>query len=177
MFAAMWRVLTRPAPGVFEDARAGASLDRAVIATIVIGAATGLIGGLINVLSVGDSVGEALTLMIITPFRLLFALIVVNAFWFVVARGLRGQGNFSTQVYLGALVFIPLNALASLATIIPTLGAWLAVGLLVYGAVVNIFALRAAHGGSAWQISNSVLFALSLIGGIIGWAAISSIPS
>lgn len=178
MFSTMWRVFTRPSLAEFENARADASLGRAIIATLIVGLATGLSGGVINVISVGDSLVEAITLMIITPFRLLFALIVVNAFWLATLRALGGIGEWATQTYLSALVFVPLNALSSLLGSIPTLGAVLAIGVMLYGAGVNVFALRAAHDATTWRGSNIVLRlrVLSLIGALIGWVALSSIP-
>lgn len=175
MFAAMWRALTQPSLTVFEQARADANLGRALVAALVIGAATGFVGGVINFISIGDSIIQVLTLAIINPLRLVFALIVVNAILFAAARALGGQGDFATQTYLGALVFVPINALASLLAAIPTIGAFFAFAALMYSVVVNVRALRAAHGGRAWQTSNSVLFTLSFIGGIIGWVAMSSI--
>jgi hypothetical protein len=175
MFAAMWRALTRPSLTAFEQARADANLGRALVATLVIGAATGFVGGLINFISTSDSIIEVLTLAIINPLRLVFALIVVQAILFSAARALGGRGDFAKQAYLGALVFVPINALASLLTAIPTVGAFLAFAVLMYGVVVNVWALRAAHGGRAWQTSNIVLLILSFIGGIIGWVAMSSI--
>lgn len=175
MFAAMWRALTRPSLTAFEQARADANLGRALIAALVIGAATGFVGGLINFFSANDSIIEALTLAIISPLRLMFALIIVNAILFSAARALGGRGDFATQTYLGALVFVPINALASLLAAIPTIGAFLAFAALMYGVVVNVWALRAAHDGRAWQTSNIVLLILSFMGGIIGWIAMSSI--
>jgi len=175
MFAAMWRALTRPSLAVFEQARTGANLGRAIIAAMAIGAATGFVGGLINFFSAGDSIIEALTLAIINPLRLVFALIVVNAILFSAARALGGRGDFATQTYLGALVFVPINALASLFAAVPTIGAYLAFAALMYGVAINVLSLRAAHGGRAWQTSNIVLLILSFIGGIVGWIAMSSI--
>ncbi len=177
MLTAMWRVLTRPSPAAFENVRAGADLGRAIVGTLAIGAATGFVGGLINLLSVGDPIADVLTLTIITPFRLLFALILAQAFLFAASRALGGRGEFATQAYLGALVFVPLNALASLLAAIPSIGAFLAFVILMYSVVVNAIALRTAHGGRTWQISNVMLLGLSFIGGIIGWVAISSIPA
>lgn len=175
MITLMWRVLTQPSLDEFEHARAQAHLRDVILTTLLIGMVTGAIGGVINVFAVGDSIVEALTLAIITPFRLLFALIVVNAFCLIAARALGGHGDFSTQMILLALVQIPLNALASLLAAIPTLGAILAIVSLIYNAILSVLALRAAHGGREWRVSNSVLFVVMFIGGIIGWIALSSI--
>lgn len=172
MFAQMGRALMRPSLGGFEQARANANLGRALIAALVIGALTGFIGGLINMLAVGDSIVQTVTLTIITPLRFIFALIIVQAILFSMMRALGGCGNFETQTYLSALVFIPINALARLLESIPTIGAWLAIVTMVYGAAANVPALRAAHG---WRGSNGVLFILSLIGGMVGLIAMSSI--
>jgi len=175
MIAQIGRALTRPSLDEFERARAIVHLRDVILITLLIGGWTGAIGGAINMLAIGDSIVEAFTLAIITPFRLLFALVVVNAFLLLVARALGGRGDFSTQMVLIALVFIPLNALASLLAAIPTFGAMLAIVVLIYNSVVSVLALRAAHGGRAWRVSNIALVAATFISGIIGWIAISSI--
>jgi len=172
----MWHVLVRPSSSAFDDALAEVNFGRAIIATLGIGVVVGFIGGIINVLAVGDSIIEAITLTIITPFRLLFALVVVNAFWLAILRALGGSGDFATQTSISALVFVPTHALSNVFLAIPSIGGAFALIVLAYGVVVSVFALRAAHGGLAWRVSNIVLLVIALIGGLLGVLAMSSIP-
>lgn len=176
MIALMWRALWHPSASVFQDARANANLGHAITATLALGIVIGFIGGIVNLISVGDSLVEVITLTIITPLRLVFALIVMNATWLVLLRFIGARGDFATQTYLSTFAMMPMIALAILLAAIPTIGAWLAIAALGYGGVVNVFALRAAHDESLSCVSNIILVAVSLSGGILGWLAMSSIP-
>lgn len=176
MIERMWRALLHPSLSVFQDARAHANLGHVITTTLALGIVTGFIGGILNFISVGDSLVEGITLTIITPFRLMFALVVMNALWLMVLRPMGAHGDFATQTWLSALTMMPMIALASLLAAIPTIGAVLAIGALGYGSVVNVFALRVAHAESLSRASNLVLAAVSLSGGILGWLAMSSIP-
>jgi hypothetical protein len=176
MIAWMGRVLLHPSLSVFQSARANANLGHALTTTLMLGIVTGFIGGIINFISVGDSLVEVITLTIITPLRLVFALIVTNALWLALLRPFGARGDFATQTFLSGLAMMPMIALASLLAAIPTIGAVLAIGALGYGSGVNVFALRAAHAELLARPSNLVLWAVSLSGGVLGWLAMSGIP-
>ena len=175
MLDAMRRVIVHPSLDKFLRERDHADFGRAIVGTLAIGALAGGVGGILNVLAIGDSIGEAIALTIVTPLRFIFALILSQAFLLASARVLGGRGEFATQFYLGALGFVPLNAIGILLVAIPAIGAALALAMLLYSMALNVFALRAAHGGTAWRVPNGVLFILSISGGILGWFALSSI--
>lgn len=176
MFAAMWRGLTQPSIQSFENARADASIGRAITFTIAIGAMLGTVHGLIHWLTASGAVVEIVTMAVMTGLRLLAGLFIVQAVQFFPARALGGVGNFSTQANLGSLVFAPLFGIVSLADVIPAIDAIIVVASMVYFVAVNIFALRAAHGGQAWRVLNVVLLGVSMIGGMMGWLVMASIP-
>jgi uncharacterized membrane protein YsdA (DUF1294 family) len=79
-------------------------------------------------------------------------------------------------VNLGALVFVPFFGIVSLADVIPMIDTIIVGASMLYFVIVNIFALRVAHGGQTWRISNVVLLSMSLLGGMIGWLVMASIP-
>lgn len=176
MIALMWRALWHPSADMFQDARTNANLGHAITATLALGIVTGFIGGIINLISVGDSFVEVITLTIITPLRLVFALIMMNALWLALLRLLGARGDFAAQTYLSAFAIMPMIALATLLAAIPTIGAVLAIGALGYGGVVNVFALRAAHAIPSSRASNMMVWTISLCGSILSWLATSSIP-
>lgn len=175
MLRAMTRVLFHPSVGAFEAERPGASLGGAILGTFGIGLVTGLAGGWINFLLVSGSIADIVVLTIITPIRLIVALLASQAFLHVAARALGGRGEFATQAYLSSLVFAPLNALALILASIPFLGAYLAVAVLAYDVAATVLALRAAHGGRAWRAWSALLVLLSAIAGLIAWLAISTL--
>lgn len=176
MFASMWRVLTRPSIPSFEHARAGGSIGRAIIFTMVIGAMLGMWHGLIHWLTASGAVVEIVTLAVMTGLRLLAGLFAAQAVSFAIARALGGMGNFATQVNLGALVFAPLFGVVSLADVIPVIDRIVILASMTDFVGVNIFALRAAHGGQAWRAANIILLGVSVIAAMIGWLVMASIP-
>lgn len=176
MLAIMLQVIVRPSLAVFEAECARASLGRAITNTAALGVVTGGIGGLINFIFAGDAAAEIVALAIMTALRLVAALIASQAFLFAAARALNGRGDFATQTYLAGLVFAPLNALGMLANSVPTLGAFVALALLFYSTLLIALAMRAAHGGRAWHVSNVTLVGWSFVGGWIAWLVISSLP-
>lgn len=175
MLRAMGRVVFHPSVRAFEAERPGASLGGAILGTFGIGAVTGFAGGWINFLLANSSIADIIVLSIITPIRLIVALLASQAFLYIAARALGGRGEFATQAYLSSLVFAPLNALALVLASIPFAGAYLAVVVLTYDVVATIPALRAAHGGRAWRSWSLLLVLPSAIAGLIAWLAISTL--
>ncbi len=176
MFASMWRVLTRPSIHAFENVRTDGGIGRAITFTIAVGAMLGAWHGLIHWLTASGAVVEIVTMTVMTSLRLLAGLFVAQAVLFVSARTLGGAGNFATQVNLGALVFAPLFGIVSLADVIPIIDTIVVGASMLYFIIVNIFALRVAHGGQAWRVSNISLLSVSVIGAMIGWLVMASIP-
>lgn len=176
MFAAMWRVLTQPSIQSFQSVHAGASVGRAITFTLSLGTMLGAVHGLIHWLTASGAVVEIVTMAVMTGLRLLAGLFIVHAILFIAARGLGGAGNFATQTNLGSLVFAPLFGFVSLTDVIPVIDTVVIVASMVYFVSVNMFALRAAHGGQTWRVSNIILLGVSLIGAMIGWLVMASIP-
>ncbi len=175
MLRAMRRVLFHPSVGAFETERPGASLDKAILGTLGIGVVSGFAGGWINFLLASTSIADIIVLTILTPIRLIVALLASQAFLHVAVRALGGRGEFATQAYLSSLVFAPLNALALFLASIPFAGAYLAIAVLAYDVAVTVPAVRAAHGGSAWRSWGALLVLLSAVAGLMAWLAISTL--
>ncbi len=176
MFALMWRVLTRPALTLFEQARGEANIGRAVTFTFVIGVCFGALRGFIHWFFSSHPAAEIITLAIMTAFGLVASIFIAQAFLFSAARALGGRGDFAAQIFLSSLVFAPLNALAMSADVFQDASALIVFAALAYNILLLGFALRATHGGADWRIPNIVLFALSFIGVLIGWLVLATLP-
>lgn len=172
---ALSRVLRHPTASAFEAERPNARLNEAILLAFGIGAVAGMVGGCLNWLFAGSSAADIIVLTIITPLRLIVALLISQAFLYLVARLLGGRGGFAEQTFLGALVFVPLNAIAALLAVFPGIGPFLATAILAINIVLMVPALRAAHGIQTWHVSIIILLPATLVAGILAWFTISSL--
>lgn len=176
MFAAMWRVLTHPSLSAFEDARANANFGRAIVGTFAVGFGFGALRGFLHWLVSSHPAAEIVTLAVMTGFSLLASLIVAQAVLLIAVRAIGGRGDFATQTYLTSLAYAPLNAIAISADIVPNASNLIVFGVSIYSTVLIALALRVAHDRQKWRAPMIVVLGLALIGQIIGWLVLSSIP-
>lgn len=173
MIRAMLRVLTQPSISAFESERANPNLGGAILLVTSLGLMAGFIGGIVNVLFAGNGVADIFGSAIETAMKFIAAFVVVQGFLYGTLHIVGGKSNFATQAYLGSLVFAPCAALASLADIPPTIGAYLAAIVLVYQIVLTDRAMRAAHGRQLHPIAS---FIFCIFSGLLGWFVISVLP-
>ena len=64
---------------------------------------------------------------------------------YLVAKALGGAGSFLEQTYLLALIYVPLQLIASVAGLIPGLGGLIAVAATVYMVVLLVMAIASLH--------------------------------
>ncbi|HEX9068937.1 MAG TPA: YIP1 family protein, partial [Ktedonobacterales bacterium] len=85
------------------------------------------------------------------------AFFIGAGFFWLVARVFGGQGTFLQHSWLLALVYVPITAASTLLSLIPVLGALIGLGLGIYGIVLSIFAIAAAHRMSVGKSAAVVL--------------------
>ncbi len=165
-----WRLaLTRPNEaayqGLAEDPRGGVGRAAAwtavaALATTLIGlAGQGMYGGLARALSIlqesaptGDLtvISSASMAMVIcsAPFAAAFSvlglLLFAGALQFI-AGALGGQGTFGKMAFVLAAISAPLSIASALLSLIPLVGACLALPLGVYGLALNLLAIKAVN--------------------------------
>jgi hypothetical protein len=191
------RVLTRPGVTTFA-AELGKAEWRSIWIQLLgwgfITAIVGLIAWLIspitvNVLSILPGMGpQALQALVPQSFYSGQLVSVPLGFFigmgvlYLMARAFHGQGTFLEQSYASVLFQAPLGVLSSILAVIPYLG-WLSLPIFIYGVVLQIFALMAAHhlsGGKAsavfflpavvivlFIIVFAIVFASALIGALL----------
>jgi hypothetical protein len=73
---------------------------------------------------------------------------------YLMAQAFRAQGTFLKQCYVSVLYLVPLGIVGSLLALIPSLGL-LSLAVFIYGIVLQVYALMAAHclrGGEATAV-------------------------
>lgn len=86
-----------------------------------------------------------------------------NGLYYIGARLLGGQGGFTEQAYLFSLFSVPLGILSSLVSLIPCLGALLALGISIFSLILGYRMMKVTHNlteGKAWI---SVLWPVLLV--------------
>ncbi len=92
---------------------------------------------------------------------------------YLLAKAFGGTGTFLSQGYTYLLISVPLGIISSALGLIPVLGTVAAIGLGIYGIVLQIFSLMAVHrlsGGKATAvvlIPIAILIVLAIIVGIV----------
>jgi hypothetical protein len=85
------------------------------------------------------------------------AFFIGAGFFWLVARIFGGQGTFLQHSWLLALVYVPITAATTVLSLIPVLGPLVGFGLGIYGIVLSIFAIAAAHRMSVGKSAAVVL--------------------
>mgnify|MGYP001561092431 CR=1 len=95
--------------------------------------------------------------------------VFVGGIFFVLARILGGKSSFENQLYLTTLFSVPIALLNSIVILIPIVGNWLGLVLLIYLAYLLTLSLKEAHALSTlkavatWLISVVILTVLMIV--------------
>ena len=82
---------------------------------------------------------------------------------YLLAKAFKGEGNFLTQGYTTLLFEVPIYILSYLLGLIPILGGIAGFALLIYGWVLNVFAIMAVHRLSGGKASAVVFIPIAVL--------------
>jgi hypothetical protein len=176
------RVLTKPSVLTFAEEMGKADWAMVWIQLLIwalAGTIIGLIASALRLASsslVGTGGANFNSFLALTVSGNTFAFISVPITFFILvgiqyllAKAFKGEGNFLTQGYTTLLFEVPIYIISYLLGLIPFLGGIAGFALLIYGWVLNVFAIMAVHrlsGGKAAAvvfIPIAVLFLLVLL--------------
>jgi len=159
------RVLTKPSVQTFAEEMGKADWAMVWIQLIIwalFGTIIGLIASALRLASsslIGTGGANFNSFLALTASGNTFAFISVPITFFILvgiqyllAKAFKGEGNFLTQGYTTLLFEVPIYIISYLLGLIPILGGIAGFALLIYGWVLNVFAIMAVHrlsGGKA----------------------------
>ena len=170
------RVLTKPSVQTFAEEMGKADWAMVWIQLLiwaVVGTIIGLIGSALRLASssiVGSSGASFNSILALTASGNTFAFISVPITFFILvgiqyllAKAFKGEGNFLTQGYTTLLFEVPIYILSYLLGLIPILGGIAGFALLIYGWVLNVFAIMAVHRLSGGKASAVVFIPIAVL--------------
>jgi len=170
------RVLTKPSRLTFEGEMGKADWAMVWIQLLiwaVIGTIIGLIGSALRLASsslVGSGGANFNSVLALTASGNTFAFISVPITFFILvgiqyllAKAFKGEGNFLTQAYTTLLFEVPIYVVSYLLGLIPILGGIAGFALLIYGWVLNVFAIMAVHRLSGGKASAVVFIPIAVL--------------
>jgi hypothetical protein len=170
------RVLTKPSRLTFEGEMGKADWAMVWIQLLiwaVAGTIIGLIGSALRLATssiVGSGGANFNSILALTASGNTFAFISVPITFFILvgiqyllAKAFKGEGNFLTQGYTTLLFEVPIYILSYLLGLIPILGGIVGFALLIYGWVLNVFAIMAVHRLSGGKASAVVFIPIAVI--------------
>ncbi|MEA2008433.1 MAG: ABC transporter permease, partial [Chloroflexota bacterium] len=163
-------ILAEPNLEIFRAQRARADPVKTVVGVGILGLVLGLWALVINPASLGVGTGTALVDFLRMIFFTETDFFIISLLLFFIAKGFGGTGSFSQQSYLLSLVTVPLGIIVvaflfvgerlglTLAAILNPLSSVGVAGILVillalYGLLLLLFALQAAH-----ELQSSAVF-------------------
>jgi hypothetical protein len=170
------RVLTKPSRLTFEGEMGKADWAMVWIQLLiwaVIGTIIGLIGSALRLASsslISSGGANYNSILALTVSGNTFAFISVPISFFILvgiqyllAKAFKGEGNFLTQGYTTLLFEVPIYVLSYLLGLIPILGGIAGFALLIYGWVLNVFAIMAVHRLSGGKASAVVFIPIAVL--------------
>jgi len=170
------RVLTKPSRLTFEGEMGKADWAMVWIQLLiwaVVGTIIGLIGSALRLATssiVGSGGANFNSILALTSSGNTFAFISVPISFFILvgiqyllAKAFKGEGNFLTQGYTTLLFEVPIYILSYLLGLIPILGGIAGFALLIYGWVLNVFAIMAVHRLSGGKASAVVFIPIAVL--------------
>jgi hypothetical protein len=170
------RVLTKPSRLTFEGEMGKADWAMVWIQLLiwaVVGTIIGLIGSALRLATssiVGSGGANYNSILALTASGNTFAFISVPITFFILvgiqyllAKAFKGEGNFLTQGYTTLLFEVPIYILSYLLGLIPILGGIAGFALLIYGWVLNVFAIMAVHRLSGGKASAVVFIPIAVL--------------
>ena len=170
------RVLTKPSRLTFEGEMGKADWAMVWIQLLiwaVVGTIIGLIGSALRLATssiVGSGGANFNSILALTASGNTFAFISVPITFFILvgiqyllAKAFKGEGKFLTQGYTTLLFEVPIYVLSYLLGLIPILGGIAGFALLIYGWVLNVFAIMAVHRLSGGKASAVVFIPIAVL--------------
>jgi len=170
------RVLTKPSRLTFEGEMGKADWAMVWIQLLIwaiIGTIIGLIGSALRLASsslINPGGANFNSILALTASGNTFAFISVPITFFILvgiqyllAKAFKGEGNFLTQGYTTLLFEVPIYILSYLLGLIPILGGIAGFALLIYGWVLNVFAIMAVHRLSGGKASAVVFIPIAVL--------------
>ncbi|HXZ05202.1 MAG TPA: YIP1 family protein [Ktedonobacteraceae bacterium] len=170
------RVLTKPSARTFAEEMGKADWAMVWIQLLiwaVAGTIVGLIAAALRLASsslIGTSGVNYNALLALTVSGNAFAFISVPISFFILvgiqyllAKAFKGEGNFLTQGYTTLLFEVPIYIVSYLVGLIPILGGIVGFALLIYGWVLNVFAIMAVHRLTGGKASAVVFIPIAVV--------------
>jgi hypothetical protein len=170
------RVLTKPSPQTFAEEMGKADWAMVWIQLLIwalVGTVIGLIASALRLASssiVGSNGANFNSFLALTASGNTFAFISVPITFFILvgiqyllAKAFKGEGNFLTQGYTTLLFEVPIYIISYLLGLIPILGGIAGFALLIYGWVLNVFAIMAVHRLSGGKASAVVFIPVAVL--------------
>jgi hypothetical protein len=170
------RVLTKPSRLTFEGEMGKADWAMVWIQLLiwaVVGTIVGLIGSALRLASsslIGSGGANFNSFLALTASGNTFAFISVPITFFILvgiqyllAKAFKGEGNFLTQGYTTLLFEVPIYIISYLLGLIPIFGGIVGFALLIYGWVLNVFAIMAVHRLSGGKASAVVFIPIAVV--------------
>ena len=170
------KILTRPSPWTF--AREMGKADWGIVwIQILIWALAGTIIGLIasalrvaasSLVNTGGFSFNSIMALTVSGNTFSFISVPISFFilvgiQYLLAKAFKGEGNFLTQSYATLLFEVPIYIASYLLGLIPILGGIAGFALLIYGWVLNVFAIMAVHRLSGGKASAVVFIPIAVI--------------
>jgi hypothetical protein len=169
-----WRVLTHPKVATFAEEEGKAAWNIiwiqlvaiAVISAICAALSTLESTSILNALGVGNSAASAtfnslrqspLSSGFASLIGIPLSFFISTGIYFLLARALRGQGNFLHYAYCTLLIVAPITLLNAVLELVPVLGPIATFALYIYEFVLLILMTMAVHRLSAGRASVAVL--------------------
>lgn len=170
------RVLTKPSPQTFAEEMGKADWAMVWIQLLIwalVGTVIGFIGSALRLASssiVSSSGANFNSILALTASGNTFAFISVPISFFILvgiqyllAKAFKGEGSFLTQGYTTLLFEVPIYIISYLLGLIPIFGGIAGFALLIYGWVLNVFAIMAVHRLSGGKASAVVFIPIAVL--------------
>jgi hypothetical protein len=170
------RVLTKPSPQTFAEEMGKADWAMVWIQLLIwalVGTIVGLIASALRIASsslLGSGGANFNSFLALTVSGNTFAFISVPISFFILvgiqyllAKAFKGEGNFLTQGYTTLLFEVPIYIISYLLGLIPIFGGIAGFALLIYGWVLNVFAIMAVHRLSGGKASAVVFIPIAVL--------------
>jgi hypothetical protein len=151
-----------------------ASSSNTLISLVIYAIISGILGGLVWLVNRGiysgmmsrygggnfgqGGFGGVVCGLCLGIFGTLLGFYLANGLTFLGAKVLGGTGSFTPQTYLVSLFTIPIGILASLVSLIPCLGALVALALSIYALILNVRVIKVVHNLTTGKAIVAVLW-------------------
>lgn len=157
-----WSVLSKPGIATFDSMQDGASWQSIAIQTLLVG----LVGAVLGAVFIHTNLLAVVLLNVVGAY---LGLLAIAGLTFASARLFGGTGKVLPHVYALTLVYVPLQLLGAILGILPYVGQYVLLALLLYQILLSAYATASVHRLTLLRAGLAVLitFALLLLIGFI----------